>query len=96
MAKKLDILLKKREQIKHQIKLVVAKEKNRERKQDTRRKILLGAMLQVWIDQDDAMKEAVNKRLQKFLERSVDREVFGFDQATSNQDAAALRVEKSA
>lgn len=59
------------------------KQKARERRLLTRRKILLGALLEEWMKEDAQLKQRVDEALVTFLKRSVDKEAFAIqnDQA---------------
>ena len=76
MGKKLDELLKKREQLNAQI----AKERNKhtqqQRKEDTRRKILLGALMIEMMKKGELDEKKVLKRLDGFLTKNIDRKLF--------------------
>jgi len=74
MATQLDKLLKKQEQLKAQIASVRAREKKQRRKDETRLKILVGAMtINEAIKNDDI--DGLKKRLNEFLERDNDRKL---------------------
>lgn len=49
----------------------------KDRASDTRRKILLGALLANMMDEDENTKTRVMVRLDKFLEKAADRDLFG-------------------
>ena len=76
MASKLEQLLKKQEELKAQIR----KEKNKlsqaERKLDTRRKILLGALMMDMMNKGELDEKNILKRLDGFLSRNTDRQLF--------------------
>lgn len=74
-SKKLEALKKKQAQIKARIQALEAAEKNRERKRDTRRKILIGAY---YLDQARANHEFDNmvKIMDQYLTRESDRVLF--------------------
>ncbi len=78
MASKLEQLLRKQEELKAQIR----KEKNKlsqaERKQDTRRKILLGALMMDMMKKGELDEKKILKRLDSFLSRNTDRQLFNF------------------
>ena len=84
MASKLEQLLKKQEELKAQIR----KEKNKlsqaERKLDTRRKILLGALMIEMIKKGELDEKKIMKRLDSFLSKETDRKLFDF--SIPNQD----------
>ena len=76
MSSRLEQLLKKQEELKAQIR----KEKNKlsqaERKQDTRRKILLGALMMEMMKQGELNEKKIRKKLDDFLSRDIDRKLF--------------------
>ncbi|MDJ0649739.1 MAG: hypothetical protein QNJ60_13675 [Xenococcaceae cyanobacterium MO_188.B19] len=76
MSSKLEQLLKKQEELKAQIR----KEKNKldqaERKKDTRRKILLGALMMDLMNKGELDEKKIMKRLDDFLSRDTDRQLF--------------------
>ena len=49
----------------------------KERKQETRRKVLIGVLVLGWMARDEALEERVYSALNKLLVRPVDRAVFG-------------------
>jgi hypothetical protein len=99
MSKKLEKLIQKQEQIANRVKQERAKQKGRERKDLTRRKVLLGALAMAMMEQDPDFRTEVEKRLEGFLTRKLDREVFslaggtgpsssGVDSESQNESAA--------
>ena len=76
MTSRLEQLLKKQEELKAQIR----KEKNKlsqaERKLDTRRKILLGALMMDMMKKGELDEKKIMKRLDGFLSRNTDRQLF--------------------
>ena len=76
MKSKLEQLLRKQEELKAQIR----KEKNKldqaERKKDTRRKILLGALMMDMMKKGELDEKKILKRLDGFLSRNTDRQLF--------------------
>lgn len=52
------------------------RQKQGERKQDTRRKILIGALILEKMEKDEELKQKVTKELDQFLTRKTDRELF--------------------
>ena len=74
MATQLDKLLKKQEQIKAQIASIRAREKKQRRKDETRLKILVGAMtINEAVKNDDI--DGLKIKMTEFLERDNDRKV---------------------
>ena len=76
MASRLEQLLKKQEELKAQIR----KEKNKlsqaEHKKDTRRKILLGALMMDMMKKEELDEKKIMKRLDGFLTKEIDRKLF--------------------
>ena len=79
MDKRLENLLKKREQLNAQIQKIRNKEANQRRKEDTRRKILLGALLMEMIEKGELDRNKIRKRLSSFLTRDIDRKLFDLE-----------------
>jgi large subunit ribosomal protein L7/L12 len=77
MNKRLEQLLKKQEELKAQIQKIKAVEASSERKKDTRRKVLLGALVMKRMMSDEAYSKSVMKQLDEFLTRDSDRVLFG-------------------
>jgi large subunit ribosomal protein L7/L12 len=78
MTKKLDKLLEQREKINARIQKARARETAQKRKEDTRRKILLGALVIEMMDKGELDDEIIMKRLEGFLTRDIDRKLFDF------------------
>ncbi len=76
MGKKLDELLKKREQLNAQIQKERNKHTQQKRKEDTRRKILLGALMMEMMNKGELDEKKIMKRLDGFLSRDTDRQLF--------------------
>ena len=79
MNKRLENLLKKREQLNAQIMKIRTKEANQRRKEDTRRKILLGALLMEMMEKGELEPNKIRKRLSSFLTRDIDRKLFDLE-----------------
>lgn len=82
MAKRTDVeiladLTAKQQAIEARIEAVKARTKERARKEETRRKILVGAVILAEAEQSDAAKQRLLSLLDKHLVRSVDRAAFG-------------------
>ena len=84
MSKKLDDLLKKREQLNSQIQKERNKHSQQKRKEDTRRKILLGALMIEMIKKGELDEQKILKRLSSFLTKDIDRQLF--DLPSHNQE----------
>ncbi len=78
MSKKLEKLLEKREQLNAEIQKARASETAQKRKEDTRRKILLGALVIEMMDKGELDDGVIMKRLEGFLTRDIDRKLFDF------------------
>lgn len=76
---KLEQLTRKREQIDAKIQAIKARENQRKRKTDTRRKILIGGVVLKMIKTGEMPQERLNQLLDKHLERKTDREFFKID-----------------
>lgn len=76
MSKKLDELLKKREQLNAQIQKERNKLSSQQRKEDTRRKILLGALMMDLMKKGELDEKKILKRLDGFLTKDIDRKLF--------------------
>ena len=76
MGKKLDELLKKREQLNAQIQKERNKQSQQQRKEDTRRKILLGALMMEMMKKGELDEKNIRKRLDSFLTKNIDRKLF--------------------
>jgi len=73
---KLDQLTKKREELNTQIQALKAKENQKKRKEDTKRKILIGSVVMKMLKTGEMPQERLNQLLDKHLEKKADRELF--------------------
>ena len=87
MTKRLDELLKKREQLNAQIQQVRASQAAQKRKEDTRKKILLGALMMSMMEKGELDKGKMMKRLDEFLTRDIDRKLFELPLGKQDQEA---------
>ncbi len=76
MGKKLEELLKKREQLNAQIQKERNKLSSQQRKEDTRRKILLGALMIEMMKKGELDEKKIMKKLSGFLTSDIDRKLF--------------------
>ena len=67
MSKKLEQLLQKQAALQKQINAEKARTKAKERKEDTRRKILLGAFLQAKLEENETYKMQIMGELERYL-----------------------------
>lgn len=80
MTSQLEKLKEKQQQLQARIKLVEAKEKQKQRKEDTRRKILIGAMVMDGMSKNDDYKAKIETNLKKYLTKDTDKKLFGLDE----------------
>ena len=66
----------KKKQLEARIQKLKAAESAKKRKEDTRRKILLGSMVIKLIETGYWQKEEIYKQLDKFLDKDLDRQLF--------------------
>ena len=76
MTTKLEKLKRKQEQLKEQIQKEAQRVKAQNRKDDTRRKILLGAMVLDRMSKNDEYKQKIISTLDSYLKNEKDRELF--------------------
>lgn len=81
---KLKRLIEKKQQLENRIKLEQNRLAKKERQIDTRKKILAGAY--ILEEYKDKMPELV-KKLDKFLIRDIDRQLFGLKPSTQSKDS---------
>ena len=77
-----------------QLREAKAREKKKARAQDTRRKILLGALLLEEMDRDEKLAKWVRRKLPRYLKRDVDRELFGISSMPTVGDYTTVEVSK--
>lgn len=69
--------ISKRQQSINSFEEELSKNNAKKRKQDTRKKILLGAYLMRLMENNPHLKSQVINDLDEYLERKIDRELFG-------------------
>ncbi len=74
-SNKIDKLKEQRKQLDARIQKLAAAESNRERKRDTRRKILVGSFYLDYLGKNNRMDD-LKQRLDSFLTRNSDRVLF--------------------
>ena len=60
------------------VKQIEAIDRTRQKKKDTRRKIMVGAFFLEWMEKDEVFNAKTLTNLDKFLKRDIDRELFAF------------------
>ena len=73
---KLDQLTKRREELNAQIQILKAKENQKKRKEDTKRKILIGGVVMKMLKTGEMPQERLSQLLDKHLEKKADRKLF--------------------
>lgn len=86
MKKRLEVLREKQEKLAAQIKQIEARSKQRDRKLETRRKILVGSMVTEWMEKDPELKARIEAGLKGWLTRDIDRKAFGLEPLTPKKD----------
>jgi len=71
------MIISKREQAINSFEEELSKNNAKKRKQDTRKKILLGAYLTRLMEQNPHFKSQVMNDLDNYLDKEIDRELFG-------------------
>ena len=77
MQEKIERLTKKKKQIEEQIKLIQNREKAQARKDDARKKILVGSTLMLKIKKKEFPEEQLTDFLDQELKKDRDRKLFG-------------------
>lgn len=71
--------ISKRQQAINSLEEELTKDSGKKRKQDTRRKILLGAYLISKMRADPNLERKIMTELEQFLDKEIDRQLFGFN-----------------
>lgn len=85
MTSKLDKLKQQREKLNQAIRREETARKKQERADDTRRKILDGALIQNHADTHPEIQTLLNELREKELTREDDRKLFGLDPLPKNE-----------
>lgn len=88
MAKELDKLLEKQKQLAAQIQAIKAREKEADRKLDTRRKILIGGAVLAMVKRGDWPQDKLNSMLDREVHAEKDRALFGLPAKESKDEQA--------
>jgi hypothetical protein len=76
----------KKKALKDELRRAASAEKRADRKRDTRKKVLLGAMQLEKMNQSAQYRAAQLRELDRFLTRPTDRELFGLNSQNTNND----------
>ena len=82
---RLDVLKKKKEQLNTRIQKLETLQKSRERKRDTRRKILIGAYFMEQATEEGYL-DSLFQQLDGYLKRNSDRELFHLEPMTQEKE----------
>jgi aspartokinase len=82
--KELEKLLEKEKQIKAKIQAAKSREREKERKTETRKKILIGAMVIDGMKNSDEYASKIQQNLDKYLTKNKDRILFGLPEIKEN------------
>jgi hypothetical protein len=88
MAKDLEKLLEKQKQLAAQIQAIKAREKEADRKLDTRRKILIGGAVLAMVKRGDWNQEKLKSMLDREIHAEKDRALFGLPAKESKDEQA--------
>ena len=88
-SNRLKKLIEKREAVAARIKQEQNKLKASERRSDTRRKILAGAMVLEWANKDSEFSSRLTAELKRFLVRDADRALFGLPPLPQKEQSSA-------
>ena len=83
---KIKELEQKKKQLEARIQTLKSAESAKKRKEDTRRKILLGSMVIKLIETGYWSKEEIYKHLDEFLDKELDRQLFGLSELDKNSE----------
>ena len=83
---KLDQLTQKREQLNAQIQAIKSKEAIQKRKDDTRRKVLIGGVVMKLLRTGEMPEDRITKMLDKHLEKDADRALFDLPEIAKNEE----------
>lgn len=82
---KLAALTEKRNQLNAQIQALKAKEQAQERKNETRKKIIIGGMVMRMVKDGDMPQERMQTLLDKYVENAKDRALFNLEPKTTEE-----------
>ena len=88
---KLKRLLERQAQLKAQIQQAKAQERSRERKLDTRRKLLIGAAILHQVEQQQWPESKLNALMDEFLTRPEDRRLFNLPIPDESHDPVSQK-----
>lgn len=94
--KKIERLIKQLAQAEAAKQLAQARDKKKERSRDTRRKILIGAMMLAEMKKSEMTTQAVTKKLEKYLTKDTDRALFGLEPVEPDTDKPVIETPEPA
>jgi len=91
---KLDQLTQKREQLNAQIQAIKSKEAIQKRKDDTRRKVLIGGVVMKLLRTGEMPQDRITKMLDKHLEKDADRALFKLPERIKSEESVSRLKEE--
>ncbi len=91
---RLEQLKQQREKLAKQIRREETKLRGEDRRKDTRRKILVGAILMTEAEKNSELQGTINTLLRAKLTRNDDRALFGLEPLAGNQNADDKATQK--
>jgi len=91
---KLDQLTQKRQQLNAQIQAIKSKEASQQRKEDTRRKVLIGGVVMKLIRTGEMPQDRITRMLDKHLEKHADRALFELPQSIESEEKVSRLEEE--
>lgn len=88
----LEKLLKKKTQLDASIKKRMALQKERDRKADTRRKIIIGGVCLNFMEEDEQLREKVMKKVKSTVKPEDFERLFGLKEQTNQNDFPSVQI----
>lgn len=88
----LEKLLKKKTQLDASIKKRMALQKERDRKADTRRKIIIGGVCLNFMEEDEQLREKVIKKVKSTVKPEDFERLFGLKEQTNQNDFPSVQI----
>ena len=91
---KLEKLNLKREQLNAQIQAIKSKEASQKRKEDTRRKVLIGGVVMKMLKTGEMHQERLTQILDKHLEKDADRALFDLPKRAKHEETKQVHQQE--
>ena len=85
ITQKIEQIMKRRDELNAQLKALRIKEQAQNRKNDTRRKILIGSVILKMIKSGDMQQHKLDNIMDKYLDRDQDRALFDLPSKASER-----------